>query len=423
MLLKKCLLLGGGLGDLASLVGLLNILDDTDSDGLTHVTDGEASEWCVGLEGLNTHWLGWDQLGHAGIVLLHELWVVLSLLGGTTIELLVDVLELACNVCGVAVKHWSVAVGDLARVLHDDNLGVERNGFLRWVALGVTTDVATTDVLDGNVLNVESNVVARDSLWHGLVVHLDGFALGGHAGRSEGDDLTWLDDTGLDAADWNCSNATDLVNILERKTEWLVNRPLWRLGSVEGVEEALALVPVHVGGDLDHVVSVEAGDRDEWDLGRVVASLLQEVGNLLLDLLVTGLGVWRGGVVHLVHGDTHLLHSKSEGEKGVLTSLAILGDTSLELTSTGGNDENGAVSLGGTSDHVLDEITVTGGIDDGDHVLGGLELPQSDIDSDTTLTLDFSLSRTQAYLKEPLPSSAASFSNFSMVRLSIPPHL
>ena len=27
------------------------------------------------------------------------------------------------------------------------------------------------------------------------------------------------------------------------------------------------------------------------------------------------------------------------------------------------------------------------------------------------------------YLKEPLPSSAASFSNFSMVRLSIPPHL
>lgn len=34
-----------------------------------------------------------------------------------------------------------------------------------------------------------------------------------------------------------------------------------------------------------------------------------------------------------------------------------------------------------------------------------------------------SLSRTQAYLKEDLPNSAASFSNFSMVRLSIPPHL
>jgi len=34
-----------------------------------------------------------------------------------------------------------------------------------------------------------------------------------------------------------------------------------------------------------------------------------------------------------------------------------------------------------------------------------------------------SLSKTQAYLKEPLPDSADSFSNFSMVLLSIPPHL
>jgi hypothetical protein len=30
--------------------------------------------------------------------------------------------------------------------------------------------------------------------------------------------------------------------------------------------------------------------------------------------------------------------------------------------------------LGGTSDHVLDEITVTGGVNDGNVVLGGLEL-------------------------------------------------
>lgn len=71
----------------------------------------------------------------------------------------------------------------------------------------------------------------------------------------------------------------------------------------------------------------------------------------------------------------------------MLTSLTILGDTGLELTSTSGNDENGAISLGSTCDHVLDEITVTWGIDDGDVVLGGLELPESDINGDTTLTL------------------------------------
>jgi hypothetical protein len=66
--------------------------------------------------------------------------------------------------------------------------------------------------------------------------------------------------------------------------------------------------------------------------------------------------------VHLVEGNNELTDTEGESQKGVFTGLAILGDTSLELTSTGGNDENGAISLGGTSDHVLDEITVTRGV-------------------------------------------------------------
>ncbi|VCW63337.1 unnamed protein product [Gulo gulo] len=35
----------------------------------------------------------------------------------------------------------------------------------------------------------------------------------------------------------------------------------------------------------------------------------------------------------------------------------------------------------------------------------------------------FSLSKAQAYLKEPFPTSAASYSNFLIVSVSIPPHL
>lgn len=86
----------------------------------------------------------------------------------------------------------------------------------------------------------------------------------------------------------------------------------------------------------------------------------------------------------------------------MLTGLAILRDTSLELTSTGSNDENSAVSLGGTSDHVLDEVTVTGGVDDGDIVLRGLELPEGDVDGDTTLTLSLELVKDPGVLEGTL---------------------
>jgi hypothetical protein len=70
------------------------------------------------------------------------------------------------------------------------------------------------------------------------------------------------------------------------------------------------------------------------------------------------------GGVHLVDGDDELPDTKGESEQSVLSGLAILGDTSLEFTSASGNDEDSAISLGGTSDHVLDEITVSRSIND-----------------------------------------------------------
>ncbi|RUP43898.1 hypothetical protein BC936DRAFT_136569, partial [Jimgerdemannia flammicorona] len=44
---------------------------------------------------------------------------------------------------------------------------------------------------------------------------------------------------------------------------------------------------------------------------------------------------------------------------------------------------------GGVEINLLDEIAVSGGVNDGDIVLGGLELPESNVDGDTTLTLSF----------------------------------
>lgn len=104
-------------------------------------------------------------------------------------------------------------------------------------------------------------------------------------------------------------------------------------------------ISTNVGRWLKHVVSVPARDGDEGNGVRVVADLLQETRNLLLDFLVTSLRVLGLSAVHLVDGNDHLLHTEGEGEKGVLTGLAVGGDTSLELTDTSGNDKHGAVSL------------------------------------------------------------------------------
>ena len=121
------------------------------------------------------------------------------------------------------------------------------------------------------------------------------------------------------------------------------------------------------------------------------------------------LRVWWLSGVHLVDSDDELLDTEGEGEESVLTGLTVLGDAGLELTDTSGDDENGTIGLGGTGDHVLDEITVTGGVDDGDVVLVGLELPQGNINGDTTLTLGLQLVHDPGILKGALHMNVICF--------------
>ena len=72
----------------------------------------------------------------------------------------------------VAIEDWSVTGSDLSWVVEDNDLGVEGSGLLGWVVLGVGTDVSSSDILDGNVLYVETNVVSWETLRDLLVVLL-----------------------------------------------------------------------------------------------------------------------------------------------------------------------------------------------------------------------------------------------------------
>ena len=183
-------------------------LNSPDGNGLTHITNGESTKRGVLLVRLDTHGLGGNKLDDGGVTRLQELGGGLHDLTGSSVDLLDKLTELAGNMGGVAIEDGCVSGTDLTRVVQDDDLGVERSGLLGGVVLGVGTDVSSPDVLDGNVLDVESDVVTGVTLGDLLVVHLDRLDFGGDVGRSKVDDHTGLDDTGLDSTDGNCSDTT-----------------------------------------------------------------------------------------------------------------------------------------------------------------------------------------------------------------------
>merc|ERR1719264_1927246 len=138
-------------------------------------------------EGLDAHGLAWEQLDDGSVTRLDELGSVLSGLSSTPVNLLQDLSKLAGNMRGVAIKHRRVAVGHLSGVVQHDDLGSEVRDTSGGLVLGVRGDIATLDILDRHVLDVEADVVAGNGLGQGLVVHLDGLDLSGEADGGEGD--------------------------------------------------------------------------------------------------------------------------------------------------------------------------------------------------------------------------------------------
>ena len=193
------------------------------------------------------HGLGGDELDDGGVTGLDELGAVLDGFTCSAIDLLNELSELASNVSSVAIEDGGVAGTDLTRVVEDDDLGVEGSGLLGGVVLGVGGDVATADILDGHVLDVEADVVTGVTLLELLVVHLDGLDFSGNVGRGEVDDHAGLDDTSLNTTDGHCANTTNFVDILERKTEGLVGGADRGFDSIDSVEEGLALDDTGLG--------------------------------------------------------------------------------------------------------------------------------------------------------------------------------
>ena len=80
------------------------------------------TQWRVLGEALHTHGLARDQFNNGSVTRLQILGVVLNLLARTTVDLLLQLIELAGNVSGVAIQHRCIASTDLARVVQDDDL-------------------------------------------------------------------------------------------------------------------------------------------------------------------------------------------------------------------------------------------------------------------------------------------------------------
>ena len=404
----NCLLasfLGGG-GDLAK------------HDNTVAIEERNAGETLAGLEGIADEGLdrGEPDLGH--LVGLEGMGVFHLLATGLLAHLPVEVGDTASGAAATDETDGGVTLLDLTGDIEDLDLGGELLDGAEGAVLLVDHDVTGAGHVHlVETLDVQTDVVTGLGLVDLLVMHLDGehlaaTSVGGGVGGHE-DNISVLGDlTLLDAAGEDITDTLNLVDTGDGHAHVLVGVTLGGAGHVvESVEELVdvqllaaegddvdAVPPLHVVGLLEEVVTHPAGDRDDGDaVGDEVllpANLHKHVLHLIADLVVALLGVLGDIAIHLVDTNDELLDTQQVDETGMLASLA-LDFTGLVVATLdggdevtiGGNHQASNIGLGGTGNHVLDEIAMAGGIDDGVVPLLGEELLGGAGDGHTTLTL------------------------------------
>ena len=387
-------------------------------DNTVTVEEGNTGETLARLEGIADEGLDGSELNLGHFVGLEGMGVFHLLATGLLAHLPVKVDDTAGGAAATDETDGGVTLLDLTGDIEDLDLGGEGLDGGEGAILLVDHDVTGTGHVHlVETLNVQTDVVTGLGRVDLLVMHFDGehlaaASVGGGVGGHEDNISVLLDETLLDATGEDITDTLNLVDTGDGHAHVLVGVTLRGAGHVvEGIEELVdvqllaagggdvnAVPPLHVLGLLEEVVTHPAGDGDDGDgVGDEVllpADLHKHVLHLIADLVVALLGVLGDIAIHLVDANDELLDTQQVDKTGVLASLA-LDLTGLVVATLdggdevtiGGNHQAGNIGLGGTGNHVLDEIAMAGGIDDGVVPLLGEELLGGAGDGHTTLTL------------------------------------
>uniref|UniRef100_A0A8C0RKN8 Uncharacterized protein n=1 Tax=Canis lupus familiaris TaxID=9615 RepID=A0A8C0RKN8_CANLF len=124
------------------------------------------------------------------------------------IYLFLQLSKLASNVSCVTIQHRCISSTDLAWMVQDNHLSCGASCFHWWFIFAVTSHVATTNIFDRYVLDIEAHIVPRKSLTQSFMVHFN------NIDWSKGDHHARLKNTSLHSTHRDSTNTTNFVDVL-----------------------------------------------------------------------------------------------------------------------------------------------------------------------------------------------------------------
>ena len=283
------------------------------------------------------------------------------------------------NVGGTEVELRTITIeerGVTAALLLGQNVDLAGELGVRGNRTGLAENLAALDVLALDAAEQQTDVVASLAEVHGLTEHLD-TGNDGVLGILDADDLDGLVElelTALDTAGSNGTTAGDGHNVLNGHQEGeVVVTSRRRDVLVDGLHElANGVHPLGVA-----LESAQSGTTDDGDVVAGEIVLGEELTGLHLDEVDELVIVDH---VALVQEDDDVGNADLTGEQDVLAGLS-------HGAVGSGDDQDSAVHLSSTGDHVLDVVSVARAVNVSVVTGSGLVLDVGDGDRNAALAL------------------------------------
>uniref|UniRef100_A0A5F8ARA0 Uncharacterized protein n=1 Tax=Macaca mulatta TaxID=9544 RepID=A0A5F8ARA0_MACMU len=188
-------------------------------------------------------------------------------------------------------------------MVQDNHLSSEASCFHWWVVFAVTSNVATMNILDRHILDIEAHIVARKSFTQSFMVHFDRFYFSCNTDCSKGDHHTGFENTSHSQQEQYqyhqfCRHPGEAG---------LKGLSVGRVGGSTGIAiltgDLPSLEPRHVSTWLQHVVTIPTRNWHKCYCVGVVANFLNVSADFLNNFLISLLAVgWLSGI-HFVNAN------------------------------------------------------------------------------------------------------------------------
>lgn len=222
-------------------------LNDSDGNGLFHISNGKSSEWGILSETFTAKWLGRFHDNKSWVSVFDEFGFLLGRFTSSSVDFSLNFLEFAGNVGSVAVQNWGVSILNLSRVIHNNDLSKESFNLSWGIILRVSCNISSLDILNWETFNVESDIVSWNSFRDRFVMHFNWFNVTLNIGWGESNIHSWLKDTSFNSTDWDSSNTSNLVDVLKRKSKRFFSWSFWGFNFIKSLDKSWTFVPWGVG--------------------------------------------------------------------------------------------------------------------------------------------------------------------------------